>query len=286
MVWKYTPRFIPAPAGERMNAITKTKGETGSSPRLRGTRNERPFGRVAVRFIPAPAGNARSVAMRSASAAVHPRACGERRNRIAVCCIVIGSSPRLRGTPPCLPVACDLSRFIPAPAGNASAARPRAPTAPVHPRACGERPSASAAPIEPRGSSPRLRGTRARHQRLAPRGGSSPRLRGTRSQQPRSEQSHRFIPAPAGNAPARRAGAPAPSVHPRACGERCCELIQAGCCGGSSPRLRGTPLLDTGEAGSLRFIPAPAGNAGARPSASPVRSVHPRACGERWQAWI
>ena len=49
---------------------------------------------------------------------------------------------------------------------------------------------------------------------------------------------------------------------------------------GSSPRLRGTPHRVEFVIGSLRFIPAPAGNSSPLPSPVTSSAVHPRACGE------
>ncbi len=50
--------------------------------------------------------------------------------------------------------------------------------------------------------------------------------------------------------------------------------------GGSSPRMRGTPLVGAGTLGLERFIPAHAGNTSLWIVNSPLQSVHPRACGE------
>ncbi len=93
------------------------------------------------------------------------------------------------------------------------------------------------------------------------RDGSSPRLRGTRVVGARDAAGGRFIPAPAGNASSSHSIWPLPPVHPRACGERR-QLERAGINGGgSSPRLRGTPIPTKLEHDLPRFIPAPAGNA-------------------------
>ena len=50
---------------------------------------------------------------------------------------------------------------------------------------------------------------------------------------------------------------------------------------GSSPHVRGTPLAANRQAGSIRFIPACAGNARWRHSLASRPSVHPRMRGER-----
>ena len=90
--------------------------------------------------------------------------------------------------------------------------------------------------------------------------GSSPRLRGTLVLPMALKRRHRFIPAPAGNSPARSCRHAWASVHPRACGELQVVGVQPVLAAGSSPRLRGT-------------------RRGAAPRLPPG-TVHPRACGE------
>ncbi len=50
---------------------------------------------------------------------------------------------------------------------------------------------------------------------------------------------------------------------------------------GSSPRVRGTLELRLGRRGSIRFIPACAGNASSASGSWTLTAVHPRVCGER-----
>ena len=152
-----------------------------------------------------------------------------------------GSSPRLRGTQGPGVAGCGRPRFIPAPAGNATASARPAAQAPVHPRACGERNT----PVAD----------------LTLDDGSSPRLRGTLVTASAGALALRFIPAPAGNAFPCQPREYRPPVHPRACGERQSWIVK---------RIT-----------SARFIPAPAGNALEIIRQSLQTSVHPRACGER-----
>ena len=193
-------RFIPAPAGnatwtcqperplpvhpracgERARTAFRGPDQAGSSPRLRGTLCLVHADNLGGRFIPAPAGNARSQPTQKLRKSVHPRACGERIHRQHPDTGDVGSSPRLRGTRQSWSWSPARSRFIPAPAGNASIPwRVPAPLA-VHPRACGERECTVGVVYECFGSSPRLRGT--------------PWCSACCSCQAR------FIPAPAGNA--------------------------------------------------------------------------------------
>ena len=71
------------------------------------------------------------------------------------------------------------------------------------------------------------------------------------------------------------------AVHPRERGERDLVSVEFGPFGGSSPRARGTELLERRDVHLGRFIPASAGN-GSRRSATPSSApVHPRERGER-----
>ena len=69
-------------------------------------------------------------------------------------------------------------------------------------------------------------------------------------------------------------------VHPRACGEHLGRLAAYTTIGGSSPRVRGTPLPQLRHGLLPRFIPARAGNTGAQSPHNNTQPVHPRACGE------
>ena len=279
------PRFIPARAGnaagaigrysrsavhpracgERFSTLECDSNTTGSSPRVRGTRQRERRGRCGRRFIPARAGNASAAADCSRAVAVHPRACGERfpcRSRRQETARFIparagnaigkspdwglfrGSSPRVRGTQRANGQDRSQARFIPARAGNAIACPPMTLTMPVHPRACGER------------ERHRLRSRSA--------GGSSPRVRGTRTRVCMEHAVTWFIPARAGNAVARTSGVLSYD--------------------GSSPRVRGTRPRRRSRRCRLRFIPARAGNAVGMNQVKLIATVHPRACGERYHS--
>ena len=110
--------------------------------------------------------------------------------------------------------------------------------------------------------------------------GSSPLARGTRGHHPEQRAGQRFIPARAGNTSPARRGTSGTSVHPRSRGEHRHARGNRLLVRGSSPLARGTPVLKCSRRHVPRFIPARAGNTGARchPSRSP--SVHPRSRGE------
>jgi len=171
-----------------------------------------------------------------------------------------GSSPRLRGTLLCAAVVSGARRFIPAPAGNTGAAQHAGRYHAVHPRACGEHVPDEVSTM--------------------PGAGSSPRLRGTPSQRYVPPLAWRFIPAPAGNTGSTEANAAQNQVHPRACGEHSATTKGGLPADGSSPRLRGTRLVDPTFSARSRFIPAPAGNTATLAGTAVEGAVHPRACGE------
>ena len=166
----------------------------------------------------------------------------------------------MRGTP--APLGCNSAqtRFIPAHAGNTGRRAHTRGARSVHPRACGEHCQNLSVTQTRSGSSPRMRGTQTRPCCLRP--------------QPR------FIPAHAGNTVRCGKTFLMMTVHPRACGEHehvAAEHIKRG---GSSPRMRGTPIVNILAPFSVRFIPAHAGNTFAKAIPYGRVKVHPRACGE------
>ena len=171
-----------------------------------------------------------------------------------------GSSPRVRGTRIDAARGEDEARFIPARAGNTGYRSQGGRMSRVHPRACGEH--SGQRPSEP-GTS-----------------GSSPRVRGTRGVGRSLAHQERFIPARAGNTSPRSRRSSATAVHPRACGEHGLNFPACLRHGGSSPRVRGTPVVGAGERDVYRFIPARAGNTRRGPGSRRRTPVHPRACGE------
>ena len=151
-------------------------------------------------------------------------------------------------------------RFIPAHAGNTSRSL-RASGAPaVHPRTRGEHGA---------GRLPRRSGH-----------GSSPHTRGTLGVGVAVGLVDRFIPAHAGNTACEAARASERAVHPRTRGEHSFDSIELRINSGSSPHTRGTLRLRFPPSGSIRFIPAHAGNTSSPPLPPRGSSVHPRTRGE------
>ena len=118
----------PRVCGERISLSDGAVKRGGSSPRLRGTRDDHHRRVDRRRFIPAFAGNAPSLETQGRIGPVHPRVCGERCCGFGAAKPGSGSSPRLRGTHANMRHALACQRFIPAFAGNATKMFPAART--------------------------------------------------------------------------------------------------------------------------------------------------------------
>ena len=116
------------------------------------------------------------------------------------------------------------------------------------------------------------------------RGGSSPRVRGTHRRMRLGHPRMGIIPACAGNTSHPSTPSWIRRDHPRVCGEHMTMATLLNVSAGSSPRVRGTPVLQLRRAGRRGIIPACAGNTlwAARPA--PARRDHPRVCGEHVRA--
>ena len=89
----------PRACGEHLLRLRFCYGILGSSPRLRGTRNNERHFLVCPGIIPALAGNTACNEARHSCYWDHPRACGEHLFLMRFSALYLGSSPRLRGTP-------------------------------------------------------------------------------------------------------------------------------------------------------------------------------------------
>ena len=256
----------PRVCGEQYRAASI---QAGSSPRVRGNSGSTaeaslpevrigPFTRH-----PPCAGNrkqrGRTQKVRCGhNLSVHPRVCGEQ---------IHNTSKKNRRWP--------TRRFIPACAGNRPSPRGKPEPLPVHPRVCGEQHTNWTV-------HPRVCGEQLSHPRRPNRtAGSSPRVRGTGHICPSHFGVNRFIPACAGNSPARDGELGQRPVHPRVCGEQIHAKEREVPQNGSSPRVRGTGATIDRPPFSNWFIPACAGNRMLPCAASSALSVHPRVCGEQ-----
>ena len=150
----------PRVCGEHDTISVPVLCSNGSSPRVRGTRCDTHPRFHGHRFIPACAGNTEGIAAADSVRTVHPRVCGELNQIMNLNTVLLGSSPRVRGTRIFKSYQFLIQRFIPACAGNTGDGSRRNCGVSVHPRVCGEH-DMLWRPIEcVSGSSPRVRGTR------------------------------------------------------------------------------------------------------------------------------
>ena len=215
---------------------------SGSSPRVRGTRcaPSKPVHLTGI--IPACAGNTGSAILNGLLNGDHPRVCGEHPWRGLSRFLVLGSSPRVRGTLCAAMISSCITGIIPACAGNTQITLLPGRSPRDHPRVCGEHWAVFRAIM-----------------RLA---GSSPRVRGTLAFVPLAVFHRGIIPACAGNTrwcPGRSAD---DGDHPRVCGEHCMAVASLVDVSGSSPRVRGTLWRVVCYVRGRGIIPACAGNTG------------------------
>ena len=121
---------------DRMQAY-QAMGGMGSSPRVRGRRVEADAGVAAGGLIPAGAGQTLARARATPSAGAHPRGCGADDVPVAPAIVPVGSSPRVRGRPPCCRGQGAVGGLIPAGAGQTRYWCRSCSAARAHPRGCG-----------------------------------------------------------------------------------------------------------------------------------------------------
>ena len=110
--------------------------------------------------------------------------------------------------------------------------------------------------------------------------GSSPRMRGALHQRHEAPQARRIIPADAGSTLVQAVGGWQTADHPRGCGEHLLVSGPSGCPWGSSPRMRGAPLVGQHGHVLVRIIPADAGSTPSKRRSAASAPDHPRGCGE------
>ena len=273
----------------------------GSSPRGRGTLENRPKQPRQLRVIPAWAGNTNGRPRRAPALPGHPRVGGEHRVADLLEESEFGSSPRGRGTRFRRLVLCGRFRVIPAWAGNTIplALAPSGRTG--HPRVGGEHCRGDRGRGMEHGSSPRGRGTHGRatarraRRRVIPawagNTASGARTSRRRAGHPRVGGEHlgagwfifrapRVIPAWAGNTACRAGSSRRSPGHPRVGGEHSGKTPSMNTSNGSSPRGRGTHPGNRYRNKRHRVIPAWAGNPASPLPAALPRPGHPRVGGE------
>ena len=124
--------------GEHSPSNTVIVNFSGSSPRARGTHLGKNPLVQRKRFIPACAGNTSYRTRTCGILAVHPRVRGEHLGLAVPVALILGSSPRARGTQRRIVDDTVAGRFIPACAGNTVALTMVKALRAVHPRVRGE----------------------------------------------------------------------------------------------------------------------------------------------------
>ena len=172
----------------------------------------------------------------------------------------------MRGTPCGRECLHEWHGIIPAHAGNTPAPSQKPSSPRDHPRACGEH-----------------RTDVEQHKKET---GSSPRMRGTHKGSSAGGFAIGIIPAHAGNTVTAYVMPSCMRDHPRACGEHYRIRLGDEAQLGSSPRMRGTPLIEQTDIAQIGIIPAHAGNTRVMPRPTGHVEDHPRACGEHYRVAI
>ena len=253
-------RDHPRVCGEHLLDGQPKKTELGSSPRMRGTRTIRAVHVPKTGIIPAYAGNTCHRFPHCRGTWDHPRVCGEHYIDERYLELTLGSSPRMRGTLAYFRVERRYYGIIPAYAGNTCRPWTSSQRVRDHPRVCGEHHMTSIM--------------------VHLSWGSSPRMRGTPVVPPRRASPNGIIPAYAGNTLSNHACTSAGGDHPRVCGEHNRKRRNFSAIQGSSPRMRGTPIVNAKIVYKFGIIPAYAGNTCLIRSPLPRHRDHPRVCGE------
>ena len=229
----------PRACGENSPLFLNARLKCGSSPRVRGKRPSPRRSDDARRLIPARAGKTRMQMHEPQARPAHPRACGENLLTPDSDEARPGSSPRVRGKLAGHHARLESRRLIPARAGKTPGGARRSPCHWAHPRACGENGDGVDDPRGAGGSSPRVRGKRARPLFVALATG--------------------LIPARAGKTGRGRWSRSPRTAHPRACGENSVDHSRTRASKGSSPRVRGKPREEDPRRPRRGLIPARAG---------------------------
>ena len=211
----------------------------GSSPRVRGSHTDRILQSKSLGIIPAGAGLTVIVLSEYKIPWDHPRGCGAHLKLKDVATMLSGSSPRVRGSLERVVRVAVEDGIIPAGAGLTFQFLRRDDLARDHPRGCGAHGAIIPGFGSCMGSSPRVRGSQKRRNKMATKKG--------------------IIPAGAGLTRRATHFTAAQWDHPRGCGAHLrlteFDILELG----SSPRVRGSPLSQKVLTFAPGIIPAGAG---------------------------
>ena len=250
----------PRLCGEHYSGTGEGCAHSGSSPPVRGARENLKGGAIRVGLIPACAGSTPYCVPVYGNCGAHPRLCGEHAISEISFWYQRGSSPPVRGAPSGPRVHSQRPGLIPACAGSTGHRVSLVAGAWAHPRLCGEHVVVSPSVIDAWGSSPPVRG--------APLDAS------------KATTGDGLIPACAGSTwDSLRVGFPC-RAHPRLCGEHSMCPPRLSRVVGSSPPVRGAPGSARGCLRRAGLIPACAGSTSSRTCWRLSARAHPRLCGE------
>ena len=273
-------RAHPRVCGENIFKWHRRSRRTGSSPRVRGKREQVPWPVPREGLIPACAGKTLAPAVGPGPHEAHPRVCGENGRPPRITAPHTGSSPRVRGKHRGRPRHRGQGGLIPACAGKTTTQQRCNALATAHPRVCGENSTSAASMPFLQDSSPRVRGKPPGRGVARAALGLIPACAGKTSALGSRWRPRGLIPACAGKTPGTCARGRRRAAHPRVCGENSRTSPTSAAALGSSPRVRGKPLglLFAGIASGL--IPACAGKTRAMRARARSPAAHPRVCGE------
>ena len=156
---RMSKRDHPRACGAHSNRLPMILTIVGSSPRMRGSPQSSVKYNRARGIIPAHAGLTLFVVCGVSRKRDHPRACGAHLSYTSCNSVMVGSSPRMRGSLRTVQQAMTLSGIIPAHAGLTIQLSNRLHSVGDHPRACGAHLLDNLSIRWRRGSSPRMRGS-------------------------------------------------------------------------------------------------------------------------------
>ena len=254
-----SPWDHPRSCGAHPPAAINITGNSGSSPRMRGSHSATDCHSRYCGIIPAHAGLTDERPAQFARYRDHPRACGAHaihRERPAQ---AAGSSPRMRGSRDIPQSSAASVGIIPAYAGLTHGAYSMLCQVRDHPRVCGAH--------------------RVRLTMHSTRKGSSPHMRG--SLQPLAGRTELLgiIPAYAGLTSSTLLRTRNSGDHPRVCGAHSSPKFWPSPAPGSSPRMRGSPFVTPEPTPTEGIIPAYAGLTNGSSGRVCSSRDHPRVCG-------
>ena len=131
-------RAHPHVCGEHEELAVHCLVEPGSSPRMRGTRLVLLRRGIAVGLIPTYAGNTCVALALCRASRAHPHVCGEHVGHFYSPLVLVGSSPRMRGTRGAFFCLAGTVGLIPTYAGNTACVIASTVSSWAHPHVCGE----------------------------------------------------------------------------------------------------------------------------------------------------